>query len=407
VTSVAGIVAGFAVLAVFLALKRPVWLALLLASLAMSLVGMGPGALELLAETASERATVDLLVVMFLISTFVGLYRATGFINKLGEALVGALKKPKFVASLVPAAIGLLPVPGGALMSAPVVDAVGSRMGLSREKMLYVNVWFRHVIFLAYPLSAVMATAAAVAGTSVWSLALRQLPVMAAMVVAGYFLGFKGAKSSGAALGSSGSGRELAKTLAPLLVAISVAVLLDPFLSAWTSLFPVARLSMVLGLLLGTCLLLLLSRAGLKDVARAAFSRQTGELLVAGFSSMLLKNAFTALGGPGLVSSLFSGGLAALALAVATPYLASFATGSPLTGIVVGLSIAQALGHAGDWASLVYTAALLGYIASPAHLCYVYTAQYFGVPLTSAYKDVFASELAALATALVLFVAAP
>ncbi|MEM1804275.1 MAG: DUF401 family protein [Desulfurococcaceae archaeon] len=127
-----GVLAGFTVLALVLGLKKPVWLALLLTSMTMGLISSGlDGFTSTLLSTAHSTATFDLVLVVFMIAILVNLYNATGFISKLGEELVKLLGKPKLVASVVPAVMGLLPVPGGALMSAPVVDTVGDKLGLS------------------------------------------------------------------------------------------------------------------------------------------------------------------------------------------------------------------------------------------------------------------------------------
>ncbi|MEM1618907.1 MAG: DUF401 family protein [Desulfurococcaceae archaeon] len=127
-----GIIAGFTVLALVLGLKKPVWLALLLASMTMGLIGSGlNGFTSTLLSTAHSTATFDLVLVVFMIAILVNLYNTTGFISKLGKEIVKLLEKPKLVASVVPAVMGLLPVPGGALMSAPVVYTVGDKLGLS------------------------------------------------------------------------------------------------------------------------------------------------------------------------------------------------------------------------------------------------------------------------------------
>lgn len=52
---------------------------------------------------------------------------------------------------LAPALYGLLPVAGGALMSAPIVDQIGSKM--SNERKVAINIWFRHIFILIYPVS--------------------------------------------------------------------------------------------------------------------------------------------------------------------------------------------------------------------------------------------------------------
>jgi uncharacterized protein len=51
---------------------------------------------------------------------------------------------------LSPALFGLLPMPGGALLSAPLVDTIDPN--ISKDKKVAINVWFRHVLILIYPL---------------------------------------------------------------------------------------------------------------------------------------------------------------------------------------------------------------------------------------------------------------
>jgi hypothetical protein len=54
-------------------------------------------------------------------------------------------------------------------------------------------------------------------------------------------------------------------------------------------------------------------------------------------------------------------------------------------------------------ASLIYASAFIGYIASPLHLCYVYTAEYYKVPLIEGYKYMIPATIASLAIAITLF----
>ncbi|MEM3726630.1 MAG: DUF401 family protein, partial [Candidatus Bathyarchaeia archaeon] len=96
--------------------------------------------------------TVSLLTIAVVLATFAImflslLYKETGYIERLSTSLSKILKSPKIVLSLLPAIIGFLPVAGGALMSAPIVDTEGEKLKLNPEKKSYVNIWFRHTIF--------------------------------------------------------------------------------------------------------------------------------------------------------------------------------------------------------------------------------------------------------------------
>lgn len=403
-----GIVAGFSVLVLLLVFKKPVWLALLAASAVMGLASTGlHGFVNLVVSTAFSTVALDLIVVVFLIALLVNLYNATGFIRKLGEELVKLAGKPRLVASLVPAVMGLLPVPGGALMSAPVVETVGNYIGLSSERKVFVNVWFRHVVFIVYPLSATIITAASLAGVNLWSLVVRGLPIALAMAVAGYVLGFRETRVFRVERVGSTNWWELTKTLTPILTAITVAIATSPVIDSRLVLWiPLTRYSMVLGLVLAIVLLVKLSRTGLGVLARAVTSRTTVELVLASFGAVLLRDAFTTAGGPGLVSRAIplTSGVGRVALMIALPFTASLATGSPLMGIAISLPVFKTSFNLDvREVALIYASNMLGYIASPVHLCYVYTAQYFKVPLTSTYREVFTATTTAILVAITLY----
>jgi hypothetical protein len=90
---------------------------------------------------------------------------------------------------------------------------------------------------------------------------------------------------------------------------------------------------------------------------------------------------------------------------VIAPFTISLATGSPLVGIVLVTSVFKNTVNLGvKEVALIYASNMLGYIASPAHLCYVYTAQYFKTPLASAYKEMSIATTVALTIALIQFI---
>ncbi|RLI13156.1 hypothetical protein DRO35_01120 [Candidatus Bathyarchaeota archaeon] len=97
----------------------------------------------------SNPSTILLALIIGLIPLIGGILNETGQIDRLICNLrIG--KKPFLMLS--PALIGLLPMPGGALLSVPIVDKAGG--SISKEKKAGVNIWFRHILFLIYPISA-------------------------------------------------------------------------------------------------------------------------------------------------------------------------------------------------------------------------------------------------------------
>lgn len=140
--------------------------------------------------TFNGRLTISIVLATFAVMLLSQLYKETGMIGKLNESIGNMIKTPKTVLCVFPAVIGLLPVGGGALMSAPLVETEAEKIGPKPERKAYVNVWFRHTIFPVYPLGQTLIVAAAIMGTTVPILILRQIPVVAVMIATGYIIGF-------------------------------------------------------------------------------------------------------------------------------------------------------------------------------------------------------------------------
>jgi hypothetical protein len=93
--------------------------ALLMASLALDV----PTTWNVAVQTTIDPLTTSLVVATFGIILLSQLYKETKVINTLSESLSRIINNSKLIVSLVPAVMGLLPVGGGALMSAPLVEA--------------------------------------------------------------------------------------------------------------------------------------------------------------------------------------------------------------------------------------------------------------------------------------------
>ena len=159
--------------------------ALLLALLALDLSTIG----TVLVDTTINPLTISLVAASFAIMWLSLLYKETRVIDTLSESLSRLVNNSKLIISVLPAVIGLLPVGGGALMSAPLVEAETEKLGMSQEKKTYANLWFRHTVFPVYPVNQVLILAASLTGLTVTALVTRQIPVVIAMVLVGYFIG--------------------------------------------------------------------------------------------------------------------------------------------------------------------------------------------------------------------------
>ena len=104
--------------------------------------------LTLLKQTVTSSKTNILILTIFLIYTLTNLMQQSGEI----ESLTQHLGISKFSLIFPAMLIGLIPMPGGAMVSAPIVGAVAEKIGISKEGKVYFNYWYRHIWEFFWPL---------------------------------------------------------------------------------------------------------------------------------------------------------------------------------------------------------------------------------------------------------------
>jgi hypothetical protein len=334
------------------------------------------------------------------------LYNETGEIKRLSESLSKIVKNSKIISSLLPAVIGFLPVAGGALMSAPIVDAETEKLKLTPEKKTYVNLWFRHTIFPVYPISQLLITTAALTNVPMFLIILRQIPVVIVMVIVGYSVAFwkvsnvkspENHKESGLILNL----KNFFISFSPILATIVVVIALG---SVGFNLSK-QGFDVFIATLIGILILIIISKANSKVLAKPLKNRGIYGITFAVYGAFLLRNVIKA----AEVSEVFNtiitnGNVNIVALLTIIPGILGFLTGSPLAGVSISVSIMEGVVHfLPSVASLIYMSAYLGYVIAPTHLCFTFTAEYFKCSLGKAYKYVIPSFLVTFLAALLIY----
>jgi len=384
-------------------------IALNAAAILLALIGVEWSTIPVIIyATTSDQLTLSIVLATFGIMLLSQLYKETSVINRLSGSLSRILNNPKIVISVLPAVLGLLPVAGGALMSAPLVDSEADKLKLKPERKAYLNLWFRHTIFPVYPLSQILIMTAALTGTTVPSIILRQIPVVAVMVLVGYIIGFaklpkSECKDETASRSDSRSSlKEFLVAFSPILATIIVAVGLG--LSGFG--FSASGFDVLIATMIGLLVLVAISKMRLNTFLKPFKSWGIYGITAAAYGAFLLRNTMTAVG----ISSIFktfvtSGNIDIIFLLAIVPTILAFMTGSPSGGVATAISIfAGVLTFSPATASLIYMSAYLGYTMSPTHLCFVFTVDYFKSTLGKVYKYVIPSIIATFATTLAVYI---
>jgi hypothetical protein len=229
-----------------------------------------------------------------------------------------------------------------------------------------------------------------------WDIVSRQIPVAIAMFLLGLpAVGFNGGSSKGGVrIGV------LARDLAPILMAVVLAILFTPL----DGLLGVERISVAFAVVISIALFVVLEKIGWNMLLESLRDRRLWELTVISFGVMMFRELFLNMDLKPIGELLLSYNVGGLALAVLLPIFFSTISGHPTAGIAIATPIiASLMGTDVKIASLIYASAFIGYIASPLHLCYVYTAEYYKISLIEGYKYMIPATIASLAVAITLF----
>ena len=370
---------------------------LTLAAFLMSILSLGiSGTGTVLFETCIDPVTLTLVFASFFIMLLSILYKETGLVNVLTRSLGGFIKNSKVTVSLLPAVIGLLPVAGGALMSAPMVEAEADKLGLDESKKTYINIWFRHAILPVYPISQFLILTAALTETSIDALIARQALVVTVMIIIGYFIGLRKTQvaktdNTEAEANPKANLKGLAYSFLPIIITIILTAALN--------------VNIAIATLVGVITILIITRTEVTVFQKTLKNRAVWEVTLAAFGALLLRNVTLASGASEILgSALANTNLNEIIVLSTVPAILGFLLGSPSGAVALSVPIlAETVTFIPKSASLLYISAYLGYLSAPTHLCLVFTAQYFRTSISKSYKYLIPSIIVSIIAALITY----
>ncbi len=333
----------------------------------------------LLLHAAYDVQTLRLLAIVICALTMSRLMERRGLLSQLADALEGI--GPKRAIHIAPAAIGLMPLPGGALVSASAVKDLVARLRLNAEQATFINFWFRHLCEFVVPVYPGIIMAGVFLDVPLSYVLLHLAPAWMLMLLFGLLV-------SRTMLRGSPDGEARRKT--------ATEVVRELFRTAWPVMLVFALV--IAGLdaapaffvtVLALVVFLRLSRAEVLEGLRYGFAPKILFLL---YAVMLYKTVVETSGAAhALFVEMQAVGMPSFIILTALPVLVGLSTG--LSSAMVGISIPLVLpflltgqGVSGGSFLLAYGAGGLGYMLSPLHLCLVLSAEYFHARLAAVYR---------------------
>jgi len=193
------------------------------------LSGMGPlDILDIAFHSAVAKNTVTLIVALALIMVLERVLRDTETLKRLVSSLKGLMGDSRIVMAAMPAIIGILPSPGGAYFSAPLVEESSTGAVIPSERKGFINHWFRHVWEYISPLYPGFIMTAAIAGVSYGKLFVHTFIFPVTVIITGALLGFRGVEAAPAVESSLGRRRDLINAVisfSPILACMLIVLL--------------------------------------------------------------------------------------------------------------------------------------------------------------------------------------
>ena len=377
--SLSGLIISFSLIIFLVANKKNFGVAMILGALILGILSNPDRLAQTFYETIADWEVDTLIVIVMLIKILATVLEETGQIPLVVENLKRIIPERGMLA-IIPFIFGLLPVPGGALLSAPMVDAEGRRLGVSNEGKTFLNLWFRHIGFLVFPLATALIVMSQISEVNINRLIVIQTPIFIVSLILGLLYVIKlSRKVESADVGKKeGVFAETMENFMPLFVTIALTLILSIFISL--------NISFLIALPSGIVLSLLIYRGGGRSkMLRKGFSPSIG---LAVFSIMLYKNIANASGVAEIVAKyLQHTSMPALVIIPLLSFVIGVLTAHNMAAIALAYPmLSPIVGNDVHLISLLYVSSFMGYLISPLHLCVVVSYDYFKPRFIELYK---------------------
>jgi integral membrane protein (TIGR00529 family) len=316
---------------------------------------------------------------------------------------------------LIPAAIGLVPMPGGALFSAPLVEKTAENSSSSPEWKVAVNYWFRHILEYWWPLYPVVIVTLSIFTLQTWKFMLLQVPFTIVSLGAGYFFLLRSHRFSLTAdIPDEENPPSILRVMLPIVIIVLAALTLPGlFHKMFPGLNPASwkLLAMLTGLLVSLGIIWSdrqnLSRKMFSDFA----SRKTMNVFITLAGVMIFESLLDSSGLIPLAGRELSRSSVPMALIIAfLPFLAGLVTGIAIGFAGAAFPIVVGFVSAADvsiqpMAALVlaFSMGYAGMMLSPVHLCFLLTVDYFSASYIKVYKYLVPCVLTVMAFGIFLY----
>jgi len=329
-----------------------------------------------------DPATLKLIGIIVLVYILSGVLRKVESLRDLVDSLQGLVKDYRLILAFIPALLGLIPMPAGAMFSAPMVKEVGGRVGLTPEEETFVNYWFRHIWEFVWPLFPGIILFAGLLKVEIQEVILVQFPLTITAVIVGFVWEYKYLKKDTTLINKKDILFNLKKLFFGIWPILLIIILV---LGTKTDLL----FSLVIVIL--SLIFLNIKKLSLKMLKEIIRNDIDLSVVILIASIMIFKRILQVSGGIEIIPEAFAKlGIHPFIVLFIIPFFIGMMTGMGTAALGIGLPVLLPIIVQGEanlyYAMLAFTGSFVGVMISPMHLCLVVTRNYFKADMGKIYK---------------------
>lgn len=326
----------------------------------------------------SSRTTILTVMMVSILGGLMGHYK---ILDEVVETILLVVRNKKNALMIIPAMIGILVIPGGALLSAPFINDIGKEMEIPDARRAAINLVFRHIAMFLLPYStSLLIVSATLPDLNIFILILFNLFFVTSIIIAGYFYFLRDVKSE-----KLPPRKDIKKNLlrlaiftSPIYIAVVINVL--------------TKLPFHITLIASVVIVYILGNK--KDFFKVLFESLNWNTVFTVTAVLIMKEIILNMEGLiGLFNNMFgtSSGLSLLGIFMISAFFFGYITGNIATSLAIILPMLSQLNILGGllyvYTYFVFGTAFIGYYFSPLHLCQAFTLEHIGVTTGSLYKE--------------------
>ncbi len=335
--------------------------------------------------------SIQLIIIFILIFFFAMYLYEVGALKELIEEVSNI--NASLAAILIPAFIGLIPMPGGALISAIMVkDLYFNRLKLSGGYAAYLNYWFRHIWIAIWPIYQCIIISAYILHISVDKLITITWPISVTAIISGLILSYKLLLVKSKA-NSKANILRILKHTSPFIVIFILTVIVG--------------LSLLSTIAIITVIVLLIYGIKKKPILKAIQFSLSPQILALVIAAIIFKHLFSSgdLSNE-VLSVLKTTSIPDVFFIFLLPLLLSFISANEYITFSISYPILNSIYDLSLHNNYIYLSYLGGYLGaylSPLHICLILTSQYYEINMVSVYKYILTSIAIMITLSLIIY----